>query len=221
MKKVADRGPGAITTQEAADHCQVSIPTLKRWIQAGSLPAFRTPGGHHRIVLSEFQKFLQTEGMPPYPSESAARILIADDNPGTVAVLTEALAADPRGFNLASATDGYEALVKVGAFRPAVLILDVLMPALDGIAVCRRLRGGPETSHIRILGITGQPDLIPELLRAGADGCLAKPWRIEDLRSELDRLLALAAASERRSPAGPASPADPASPAVPAVPLTR
>lgn len=209
MKKVDERAPGAITTQQAADHCQVSIPTLKRWIQAGSLTAFRTPGGHHRIVLDEFQRFLRAEGMPPYapPYEGsrAIRILIADDNPGTVAVLTETLAADPRGFSLASATDGYEALVKVGAFRPTVLILDVLMPALDGIEVCRKLRMGVETSDIRILGITGQPDLIPALLMAGADACLAKPWRLEEFRSELDRLLALAAESERRSPVGSAS----------------
>lgn len=205
MRKVPERGAGAITTQAAADHCQVSIPTLKRWIQAGALPAFRTPGGHHRIVLSEFRRFLHAEGMPPYlpaGGSPATRILIADDNPGTVAVLTETLASDPREFSLASATDGYDALVKVGSFRPDLLILDVLMPALDGIAVCRRLRLGADTSDIRILGITGQPDLIPQLLMAGADACLAKPWRLEELRSEIDRLIAPAAETARRSSIG-------------------
>ena len=204
MKKLSDRGTGSIiTTQEAADHCRVSLPTLKRWIDAGSLAAFRTPGGHRRILLDEFQRFLSAEGLPPYPEPTdegtGQRILIADDNPGTVAVLLEALTDDPRGFALASATDGYDALVKVGGFKPTVLVLDVLMPGLNGIEVCRRLRAGRETARIRILGITGQPTLIPDLLAAGADACLAKPWRLEELRSELDRLLTLAADAARRS----------------------
>ena len=201
MKKLSERGTNAITTQEAADHCHVSLPTLKRWIDAGSLSAFRTPGGHRRILLDEFQRFLHAGGMPPYPDDAGPRILIADDNPATVAVLLEALSDDPRGFALASATDGYDALVKVGSFKPTVLILDVLMPALDGIEVCRRLRAGGETADIRILGITGQPTLIPRLLAAGADACLAKPWRLEELRSELDRLLAPATDAIRRSSA--------------------
>jgi len=199
MKKLSERGTGSIiTTQAAADHCRVSLPTLKRWIDTGSLPAFRTPGGHRRILVDEFQRFLSAEGMPPYPEATDQRILIADDNPGTVAVLLEALSADPRGFALASATDGYDALVKVGAFKPTVLVLDVLMPGLNGIEVCRRLRAGRETAGIRILGITGQHTLIPDLLAAGADACLAKPWRLEVLRSELDRLLALAVHASRR-----------------------
>ena len=198
MKKLSERGTlTIITTQEAADHCRVSLPTLKRWIDAGSLAAFRTPGGHRRILVEEFQRFLSAEGMPPYSATTddvtGQRILVADDNPGTVAVLLEALSDDPRGFALASATDGYDALVKVGSFKPTVLVLDVLMPGLNGIEVCRRLRAGRETAGIRILGITGQPTLIADLLDAGADACLAKPWRLEELRSELDRLLALAA----------------------------
>ena len=199
MKRLSERGTGSIiSTQVAADHCRVSLPTLKRWIDTGSLTAFRTPGGHRRILVDEFKRFLSAEGMPPYAEATDQRILIADDNPGTVAVLLEALSADPRGFALASATDGYDALVKVGAFKPTVLILDVLMPGLNGIEVCRRLRAGRETAGIRILGITGQHTLIPDLLAAGADTCLAKPWRLEVLRSELDRLLALAADAARR-----------------------
>jgi excisionase family DNA binding protein len=201
MKRVVDhRIARAITTQTAADHCQVSIPTLKRWIQSGSLLTFRTPGGHHRILVSDFQRFLRAEGLPPYvPGPGPERILVADDDPGTVQVLLETLAMDPRGFSLESATDGYEALVKVGAFKPTVLILDVLMPALNGIEVCRRLRAGAETSEMKILGITGQPGLIPALMQAGADGCLAKPWRLEELRAELDRLLHAGAEPDHRS----------------------
>lgn len=179
-----------LTSGQAACHCQVSLPTLKRWIRDGRVAAFKTPGSHYRIELDEFQRFLKRHGMPPYPVPvSAAHILVVDDEPGIVELLVDFLTADPRGFKLETATDGYEALIKVGGFKPALLILDVVMPRLDGIEVCRRLKGSPETRTIKILGITGYPDMIPGLLEAGADACLTKPLNVEEIQRQLDRLL--------------------------------
>jgi len=200
MKRSGSARVTAITTQAAAAHCQVSVPTLKRWIRAGSLRAFRTPGGHHRIVVADFQRFLEAEGMPPYPGPGQGeRILIVDDAAETIDLLKTLLEADPRGFKLESAADGYEALVKVGSFKPTLLILDIVMPSMDGIEVCRRLRAGAETRHIKILGVTGRPELIPALREAGAHGCLEKPWRLDQFKEEVDRLLsATAGPSEGR-----------------------
>lgn len=184
--------PGShITTGQAARHCQVSLPALKHWILDGRLTAFKTPGGHSRIEVKEFQRFLKQYAMPAYPTPSSeARILIVDDEPAIVDLLVDVLARDPHGFKLETATDGYEALIKVGAFKPSLLILDVVMPRLDGIEVCRRLKATPETRGMKILGITGYPDMIPDLLDAGADACLSKPLELAQLRRELKRLLA-------------------------------
>jgi len=169
----------------------VSIPTVKRWIRDGQLRSFKTPGGHTRIELPEFQRFLQQYGMPPYPVPAAeTRILVVDDEPEIVDLLVEVLARDPRGFKIETASDGYEALIKVGAFKPSVLILDVVMPRLDGVEVCRRLKASPETRGIKILGITGYPDTIARLLAAGADACLTKPVDLGRVRQEVERLLA-------------------------------
>ncbi len=180
-----------ITTGQAARHCQVSLPALKRWIRDGRLAAFKTPGGHARIEVMEFQRFLKQYEMPAYSIPSSeAGILIVDDEPAIVDLLVDVLGRDSRGFKLETATDGYEALIKVGAFKPALLILDVVMPKLDGIEVCHRLKADPETRHTKILGITGYPDMIPDLLQAGADACLAKPLELTQLRRELKRLLA-------------------------------
>ncbi len=179
-----------ITTGQAARHCEVSVPTIRRWIRDGRLPGFTTAGRHLRIALADFQQFLARHGMPPYrPARSEIRILIVDDEPDLVATIVELLAADPRGFKVETAADGYEALIKVGLFKPTLLILDVLMPQLDGIKVCRRLKAEPETRAVKILGITGYPDAIPRLLAAGADGCLVKPLDLAQLGEELDRLL--------------------------------
>lgn len=184
-----------LTAGQAARHCRVSIPALKRWVRDGRLVAFKTPGGHHRIELSAFQRFLREYGMPPYSIlASQVRVLIVDDKPEVVDLLAEFLAADPRGLKVETATDGYEALLKVGGFKPSVLILDVAMPLLDGIEVCRRLRANPETRAIKILGVTGYPDRIPALMKAGADACLTKPLDPGRVQQEVDRLLAMAVA---------------------------
>jgi len=191
MKKSLSQDVRAyLTVGEAARHCRVSPPALRAWIRDGKLRAFRTLGKHCRIELKEFQRFLREHGMPPYPAPPPeTRILVVDDQPRIVDVLVDFLAGDPRGFKLETATDGYEALIKVGAFNPALLILDVAMPRLDGIEVCRRLKADPETRAIKILGITGYPDMIPPLLRAGADACLAKPLVLATVQQEIDRLL--------------------------------
>src|SRR5581483_3591699 len=109
-----------LTTREAAAHCRVSVPTLKRWIRQGKLAAFRTPGGHHRIDLAAFQRFCADHGIPAFPARpSELRVLLVDDDPGMLGVLTDVLAAHWPGARVETAGDGYEALIKVGLVRPS------------------------------------------------------------------------------------------------------
>jgi excisionase family DNA binding protein len=180
-----------VTMRQAASHCQVVVSTLRRWIETGALRAIRTPGGHHRIEIEEFQRFLREQGIPPYSRQplEEAHILIVDDDRDVIDLVIDVLTDDPRAFKLEAATDGFEALVKVGFFRPSLLILDVSMPGMDGVEVCRRLKTQPETRAIRVLGITGHPEKVSALMKAGADGCLAKPLSVTNLRQEVSRLL--------------------------------
>jgi excisionase family DNA binding protein len=184
-----------LTTRQAAGHCRVSIPTLRRWIRAGDLRAYLTPGGHRRIDLDEFQRFLAAQGRPPYPvgAGTRTRLLVVDDEPLVVAMLVDLLSEGP--FTIETATDGYEALVKVGTFRPSVIILDAVMPGVDGIEACRCLRRLPETRDIRILGVTGHPSVAPVLRSAGADACVIKPLDPNVVVRELERLAASTRAS--------------------------
>lgn len=185
------RGRSTLTTGQAAAHCQVSTPTLKAWIRKGRLRAFKTPGGHARIAVEEFQRFVKRHRMPEYPTPPPpAAVLIVDDEPQMLDLLVELLTDHPRGFKIETASDGYEALIKLGSLRPALLILDVMMPKLDGIEVCRHLKRNPETQTIRILGLTGYPEAVPALLAAGADACLTKPIALDAMELELERLLA-------------------------------
>lgn len=195
VKPASDGRRAHLTTREAAAHCRVSIPTLRRWIRAGDLRAFLTPGGHRRIDIDEFQRFLAAQGRPPYPIGAGprARLLVVDDEPFVVGMLVDLLSPGP--FTIETATDGYEALVKVGTFRPSVVILDAVMPGLDGIEACRCLRRLPETRDIRILGVTGHPSVVPVLRGAGADACITKPLDPSVVVREVERLVASARVS--------------------------
>ena len=188
VKRPSARGREHLTTRQAAAHCRVSIPTLRRWIRAGALRAHLTPGGHRRIDVGEFQRFLRVEGRPPYPvgPEPRTRVLLVDDEPLVVQMLHDLLLDG--AFAIETATDGYEALVKVGTFRPALIILDVVMAGLDGIEACRCLRRMPETRDVRILGMTGHPSMVPVLLGAGADACVTNPLDLDLVCREIERL---------------------------------
>ena len=173
----------------------MSIPTLRRWIRAGEIGAHLTPGGHRRIDLPEFQRFLRAQGRPAYPvaPEPRTRVLLVDDEPLVLQMLHDLLVDGP--FAIETASDGYEALVKVGTFRPALIILDVVLSGLDGIEACRCLRRLPETRDVRILGVTGHPSMVPVLLGAGADACVTKPLDLDVVCREITRLTSAAAAS--------------------------
>jgi excisionase family DNA binding protein len=191
VKRPSARCREHLTTRQAAAHCRVSIPTLRRWIRAGELGAHLTPGGHRRIDPGEFQRFLRAQGRPAYPTpEPRTRVLLVDDEPLVVQMLHDLLIDGP--FAIETATDGYEALVKVGTFCPALIILDVVLPGLDGIEACRCLRRMPETREVRILGVTGHQSMVPVLLGAGADACVTKPLDLDVMCREIARLTSAA-----------------------------
>jgi len=181
-----------ITSGEAAAHCHVSLPAVRRWIREGRLKAFRTPGKHARIEIEEFQRFRNEYGMPPYPrAEAIPRpcVLVVEDNPDVLQILAGILAAHPLSPTVETAVDGYEAMIKLGIFKPSFLILDVVMPWLDGLEVCRRLRASAATRDIRILAVTGHADMVESVIAAGADSWVTKPCEFEAMNTELERFL--------------------------------
>jgi len=186
-----------LTTSEVAQYCQVTNDGVVKWIKAKKLKAYSTPGGHYRIRKSDFKDFLGRYGMPVDPNfftEEKKRILVVDDESSIVEVISQAL-SDAQAFQVNTAHDGYEAGLKIGTFRPDLIILDIMMPHMDGIEVCKRIKGDPDTETIKVVAITGHPEQgnIDRAYRSGADLCLMKPLQIEHLRREVARLLEQAA----------------------------
>jgi adenylate cyclase len=119
----------------------------------------------------------------------AARILVVDDQRANVEMLAGVL--EGRGYSVAMALDGEQALAQVRELRPDLVVSDILMPGMDGYEVCRRLRGTPETALLPVILVTSL-DAQNERIRgleAGADDFLSKPVNWEELFARVRSLL--------------------------------
>ncbi|MER5971184.1 response regulator transcription factor [Streptomyces sp. NPDC002055] len=136
-------------------------------------------------------------GSDPAPAgPPAPRILVVDDDPEVRAAVEDGLCVE--GFTVCGAADGLEALRAVGDRQPDAMVLDVMMPVLDGLAVCRRLRALGDRTPILVLTALDAVRERVDGLDAGADDYLVKPFALDELTARLRALLRRAA-----PPAGP------------------
>ena len=122
-------------------------------------------------------------------SSEKCRVLVVDDDQKIRALLTELIESE--GYEVLTATDGGSALEIVNSFEPDVVISDVVMPVLDGIELCRRIKQDPKTSDIPVLLISGSRNAVEDSvagLTAGADDYLDIPFRNEELLVKVARL---------------------------------
>ncbi|MDY6861398.1 MAG: response regulator [Thermodesulfobacteriota bacterium] len=117
------------------------------------------------------------------------KILIVDDDPTIQKLFTSILST--RNYETEVASDGFEAGLKVMEFRPDIIILDLFMPGMDGFEVCKRIKGNPTTSQIKILAITGYDtgENRARIMEAGADDYLAKPIAMDTLLQHIEGIL--------------------------------
>lgn len=182
------------TTFEASRLLGVSLPTIVNWIKGERLRAHRTPGGHRRIAKEDLLFFLRRYEMPIPPelldtSGGQLKVLAVDDDPDERDLLREIL--ESAGFEVLLAADGFEAGLVVGGFRPDLVVLDLLMPSMDGFAALAALRGRAETAATPVIACTGMGDDATRMRvkQAGFDAHVLKPYRPEDLVAEISRLL--------------------------------
>lgn len=185
-------GKGQFGTLDVARMLGVSAMTVVRWIDKGMMPAFRTPGNHRRIRREDLRHFIRKMGfpMPDEFVEDRWRILAVDDEPEVLDVIARCFEGYEGHYVWHSASDGVTALIEVGRVKPDLLVLDLVLPGLDGIEVCKRTKGNPHLTT-RIIAISGKATsaMRDEILSAGADMFLEKPVSIHRLRAEVARLL--------------------------------
>ena len=172
------------TTGEAAKICKVSQQTIIRCFDNGALKGFRVPGSRfRRIPRHELYSFMRDNGIPTDALESGKRkALIVDDDQDLVELLADAFSRDGR-FDVKTANNGFDAGMLVKEFRPDVVVLDIMLPDINGKEVCQRVRGDKTLEQVKIICISGmvEQDKVADLRAAGADDFMQKPFQVDKL----------------------------------------
>jgi len=184
-----------LTTGQVARRCGVGVNTIKRWIRMGQLDAVITPGGHWRIPYPSFSAFQRTQrlAVPRDTRGAASKVLVIDDDPPSCDLLCAALEAAPYELVVESASDGYQGLVMIGQSRPHLIVLDIMMPNINGLELIQRLRATPEVLrdlHIVVVtAATGRPLVMRKLEQCACDAVIPKPVDLDIFVTTVGRLV--------------------------------
>ena len=181
------------TTGEAAEICKVSQQTIIRCFDSGRLQGFRVPGSRfRRIPRAELLRFMKTNEIPTDALESTTkRVLVVDDDDQIVELFRDVLGHDER-FELKTAATGYDAGMLTEQFRPHLILLDYMLPDINGNLVCERIKANPDLADTKVLFVSGvvtQEEIGRLTGKAGADGFVKKPFDIEKLVRQMEELL--------------------------------
>ena len=179
---------------QAAQVCRVTTRTINNWIRAGKLKAYATPGGHFRIWPNDLKKFLEAHNMDinfDFRGEQPKRILIVDDDEAYAEMIREVIHDKLPGCEMTITQDGYEALMMLGEIRPDLVVLDLLMPGIDGFKVLDLIASRKANYDLKVLILSGNltASAVERLKRSRADRWLAKPVSSAELLHSVLELL--------------------------------
>ncbi|HUI31446.1 MAG TPA: response regulator [Candidatus Acidoferrales bacterium] len=192
LEKIAVARPFGVG--QAAQVCRVTTRTINNWIRAGKLKAYATPGGHFRIWPSDLKKFLKAHNMDitfDFRGERPKRVLIVDDDEAYAEMVREVLHDKLPNCEIAITQDGYDGLIMLGELKPDLVVLDLMMPGIDGFKVLDLIADRKSSYDLKVLILSGNLTMqsIERLKRSRADRWLAKPISSAELvHSVLDLL---------------------------------
>lgn len=180
------------TTGEAADVCKVSQQTIIRCFDSGRLGGFRVPGSKfRRIPRADLIKFMKDNDIPTDILEAGPkRVLVVDDDSHIVEMFRDLLGRED-DIEVRTASTGYDAGLLTESFRPHLILLDYMLPDVNGNIVCKRLREREEFKDTKIVFVSGvvDPAEIEQLKVAGADEFIRKPFDVNQLMGRVRDLL--------------------------------
>ena len=186
---MSEREEKAYTTFEAAKICHVTHHSIKNWIKQGLIKASRTPGGHYRILEKDLDSFREQYDMfPRDKGPMKKRVMVVDDDPDALALIERILTDE--GFELIKVSNATEVGLKAAQLSPDLILLDFLMPEINGFEVCKALRENELTRSTPIMAVTclTKEKDIERIFACGADEYLAKPFKVDDLLKKVREL---------------------------------
>ena len=175
-----------LTPTEVAELLAVSPVTVRQWAQKGLIQARTTPGGHRRftreVVIDFARRMAMTlpEGFAP---PTGSRLLIIDDDRQLNGMLVALFKQKYPAVEVNVACDGFDAGRQVSRFKPTLVLLDIMMPGMDGVEVCRSLKADEASRLARVIAMTEHPtpELEQRIINAGAERLLTKPFGTDEL----------------------------------------
>lgn len=196
---MADAGQ-VCSTREAAERLGVSLRTVQLWAEAGLIRAWKTPGGHRRILIASIDELVQRRGgdISRRPQGGNYQVLVVEDEPDFRRLFELHLRSWDLPIELSSVPSGFDALVRIGAARTDLLITDLRMPGIDGFEMLRALKASGAISELEIIVVTALSDHTIQERGGLPPGVtvLHKPLRFAQLRTHLGDLVA-----DRKRPA--------------------
>lgn len=138
----------------------VAVRTVQLWAENGSLVAWKTEGGHRRIVRKSVDVLLaqQQAAIEEYSRRGQLTMLVVDDDPVYLELVRLKVNEWAMPITLISASDGFDGLLKIGENKPGVVLVDLRMPGMDGFQMIRRLKAYSGTAEILTIVMTGLSD---------------------------------------------------------------
>ena len=168
-----------LTLGQAAKYLGVAQSTIRKWTDAGRLPAFKTPGGHRRYRRGDLDAFL--ERSQPGGAPTGPMVLIVDDDPGLRSLVRASLELE--GYSVREAGSAEEGLAVLEEKVPDLILLDVMMPQVDGWEMLQRVQEQHGAGAIPVLMFSGKVDeqAAAEAASRGARGFIGKPFDPQQL----------------------------------------
>lgn len=184
------------TTHEVARLLGVTPITVIRWLESGKFKCFTTVGGHRRVEHDELVRFAQAFNLPWRGEEELARrsgfvVLSVDDDEDTTVMIKDMISS-MKDVQLITAANGFSAGAKLVEDRPDLVLLDFLMPELDGFEFCRFVKQDGRFKDIPVIAVTGLKTDADKakISQAGASEILSKPFTQDQLQGVIARYVA-------------------------------
>jgi excisionase family DNA binding protein len=190
------------TTFQVAEVCGVYPSTVINWVSQNQMPAFRTPGGHRRILESDLLAFLQKYRfpIPNWLEVGKRRVLVIEDDAAMGKLLLKALKLASAELDVRLIKDGLEALMAIGQEAPDLVILDVVLPTIDGGHLLKTIKESQATAKTRVIGMTGKrlPADKAEEFDKLTDAFFFKPFDVKALCEKAMTLLRTQTSAPKR-----------------------
>ena len=165
----------------------VSPITVRFWAKEGRLKFITTPGGHRRFERAEIEKLVGSD----LAAKKKKSIVIVEDDKQHADLLVEFIEVLYPKFEVKVAYSGFEAGSTIENLKPSLIFLDLVMPDIDGFAVCRHIRSNDTIKNTPIIAMSGfsQQENIDEVIAAGANTFLTKPISLSVLKDAVDSFI--------------------------------